>query len=178
MKKEFQENLIKKYPELFKVDEPSPYSQRGIECGDGWYKLINIAFGLIQNHCDNPDWVPERFAWVKELYNKTIWNMVLQPILYRCLSKEKYYKCQDYLCANVKYVKPNKVTQTRILQIKEKFGGLRIYTGKYSDEYIRGVMSMTESMSFEICEICGMNQQVRQNDDSKWIKTLCDRCRK
>lgn len=39
-------------------------------------------------------------------------------------------------------------------QIKEKFGGLRIYCS-FSDEYINGVIDMAEKMSFHICELTG-----------------------
>jgi hypothetical protein len=58
-------------------------------------------------------------------------------------------------------------------QIKEKFGGLRIYfTG--GDEYIEGLVSMAESFSYKICEVCGNSG--KPNKDG-WITTLCDSCR-
>lgn len=42
------------------------------------------------------------------------------------------------------------------LQIKEKFGGLRIYVS-YSDDYINGVIRMAEKMSHVTCEVTGAN---------------------
>jgi len=59
-------------------------------------------------------------------------------------------------------------------QIKEKFGGLRIY---YSggDDYVRGTVSMAEEMSHKICEVCGNKGKP---NNSGWIMTLCDGCRK
>lgn len=55
-------------------------------------------------------------------------------------------------------------------QIKEKFGGLRIY---YSggDDYISGTIRMAEEMSYKICEVCGQKGQPNKNG---WISTLCD----
>jgi hypothetical protein len=59
-------------------------------------------------------------------------------------------------------------------QIKEKFGGLRAY---YSggDDYISGLVSMAETMSYKICEVCGNKGKTNKNG---WISTLCDGCRK
>lgn len=58
-------------------------------------------------------------------------------------------------------------------QIKEKYGGLRVYfTG--GDEYIEGLVSMAESFSYKICEVCG--ERGKPNEGG-WISTLCDKCR-
>lgn len=62
----------------------------------------------------------------------------------------------------------------RFDQIKEKFGGLRIY---YSggDDYVRGVINMAEEISYSTCEVCGNKGQPNKKG---WITTLCDGCRK
>jgi hypothetical protein len=58
-------------------------------------------------------------------------------------------------------------------QIKEKYGGLRIYfTG--GDEYVEGAVSMSENYSYKVCEICGNAGKPNKNG---WITTLCDNCR-
>jgi len=59
-------------------------------------------------------------------------------------------------------------------QVKEKFGGLRFYVDN-CDDYVRGVIAMTESMSYRTCEYCG-SQGVKR--PGGWIKTLCDPCNK
>ena len=58
-------------------------------------------------------------------------------------------------------------------QIKEKWGGLRIY---YSggDNYIQGVIAMAEEMSYKICERCGCPGSPNKQG---WIVTACDKCR-
>lgn len=58
-------------------------------------------------------------------------------------------------------------------QIKEKFGGLRIYFSG-GDEYIEGLVSMAESFSYQVCELCG--ERGKPNNGG-WITTLCDKCR-
>jgi len=58
-------------------------------------------------------------------------------------------------------------------QIKEKFGGLRVYfTG--GDSYVEGLVSMAESFSYKICEVCGERGKPNKGG---WISTLCDKCR-
>lgn len=57
-----------------------------------------------------------------------------------------------------------------ILQIKEKFGGLRIYTNGVDTEYDNYV-EFAESMSYRCCEVCGAPGKPR---NTGWTKTLCD----
>ena len=58
------------------------------------------------------------------------------------------------------------------VQIKEKFGGLRIYARSASEDgwYI---LNEAEDKSYSICEVCGAPGKVRTGG---WIKTLCDDC--
>jgi len=61
-----------------------------------------------------------------------------------------------------------------ILQIKEKFGGLRVYIGCGTDQ-IWDRISKAEQDSYSICEECGATGKRR---GSGWIRTLCDPCAK
>lgn len=58
-------------------------------------------------------------------------------------------------------------------QIKEKFGGLRIY---YSggDDYVEGIVGMAEEYSYKVCEVCGNSGKPNKGG---WITTLCNNCR-
>ena len=59
-------------------------------------------------------------------------------------------------------------------QIKEKFGGIRIYyTG--GDDYVSGVVSLADEMSYKICEVCG---NAGKPNKGGWISVLCDEHRK
>jgi hypothetical protein len=58
-------------------------------------------------------------------------------------------------------------------QIKEKFGGLRIYFSG-GDDYVEGVVGMAEEMSYKICEVCGNSGKPNKGG---WITTLCNNCR-
>lgn len=60
-----------------------------------------------------------------------------------------------------------------ILQIKEKFGGLRIYTS-FSTPELDQLIDDAEEQSFKTCEYCGSTKNVSQT--TGWIKTLCRKC--
>ena len=60
-------------------------------------------------------------------------------------------------------------TPVKFDQIKEKFGGLSVYYCG-GDEYIHGLVSMAEGMSYQICEECGNRGEPNKEG---WIKTTC-----
>ena len=69
-------------------------------------------------------------------------------------------------------VEPN----AQILQIKEKFGGLRFYaTGSDS---LQAAISEAEDQSYKICMDCGQpgTQTTKWNGRGRWILTLCPAC--
>lgn len=56
-----------------------------------------------------------------------------------------------------------------VLQVKQKFGGLRIYISR-SDKVILSLISEAEAASWEVCEECGKFGVPRP---MVWIETLC-----
>jgi hypothetical protein len=71
----------------------------------------------------------------------------------------------------------------RVVQVKEKFGGLRFYfTTEFRDDdetasdtrtTIAGMVAMAEAMSYRLCELCGAPGIRRPGP---WIRTLCTPC--
>lgn len=59
----------------------------------------------------------------------------------------------------------------KILQVKEKFGGLRFYTAGLTEEQNK-IVSKYESLSYKTCEECG---EPGKTNNSGWITTLCDK---
>lgn len=57
-----------------------------------------------------------------------------------------------------------------VLQVKEKFGGLRFYVGSASDA-VHARIADAEKESTKICEECGLPGVIR---DGGWLKTLCE----
>jgi len=66
------------------------------------------------------------------------------------------------------------IAYPQVLQVKEKFGGLRFYTN-VSNDYINGVIAMAEMQAHRTCEYCG---KPGKSTRGGWIKTLCDDCNK
>lgn len=66
----------------------------------------------------------------------------------------------------------------KVVQIKEKFGSLRLYCGvpKEFFEEIDMMVAKAEQLSEKTCENCGKPGTLRTN--RYWIKTNCDECDK
>lgn len=59
----------------------------------------------------------------------------------------------------------------RILQIKEKFGGLRFYARPVFEE-VKPLVLAAEERAYRTCEICGQPGELR--DKLAWWSTLCE----
>jgi len=55
-------------------------------------------------------------------------------------------------------------------QVKQKYGGLRFYTGAVSDE-MRTAIREYENLSYKTCEVCGEPGEIRSGG---WMETLCE----
>jgi hypothetical protein len=142
MDQELQNNLFKKYPQLFSNSSKSCMESCmcwGIECNNGWYELLSSVCWRIFQHEQN---ISERIA-----------------------VRNKYGTPNDQ--SDLEYI------PVKFDQIKEKFGGLRIYFSG-GDDYVEGVVSMAEEMSYKICEVCGNSGKPNKGG---WITTLCNNCR-
>lgn len=85
-----------------------------------------------------------------------------------------WYWLIDNLCNCIQnYIDANKKPQVEIVQLKEKFGELRFYTNG-TDKLIDGMIWLAESMSYQICEICGSTTNITHTKG--WIKTMCKKC--
>lgn len=85
-----------------------------------------------------------------------------------------WYDLIDNLCKCIQsYIDMNpylNIPQVEIAQLKEKYGGLRYYVDN-SNEYISGMISFAEYISYETCEVCGKKGCLCSK--TGWMKTLC-----
>lgn len=63
-----------------------------------------------------------------------------------------------------------------IVQVKEKFGGLRVYASIGTDAIFDAIYA-AESQSYAICERCGANAPEGARAVQGWLTTLCENCR-
>ena len=65
--------------------------------------------------------------------------------------------------------------KVKVVQVKEKFGTLRFYTGGYFTDAIDELIRLAENKSGETCEICG--RPAKTESDNHWLSTICEGCR-
>lgn len=179
MKAELDRELFRKYPKIFGLTKKPgnhphyPIYLFHLECGDGWYNIIDALCANIQSHINHSR--KERARALR--YNRALTRAVKGDMsgLYH------YYsfggKLTDYgkniADGEVKEPRfktvPDAVCQTVAVQVKEKFGGLRFYTNS-GDDIIYAYISMAESMSYRTCEVCGSPGKVYRDG---WHTTLC-----
>ena len=112
----------------------------------------------------------EEYDELFELYN-TDDNSIIARYGIECMSG--WYSIINRLCFQIRhYVKQNEIESPKIAQIKQKFGGMRFYICGGNDDYIRGMIRMAESMSFNICEKCGNYKEAGEDCSS-----YCEKCR-
>jgi hypothetical protein len=95
-----------------------------------------------------------------------------------------WYTIINELCANIQnhVINENRNNPEEdnmiceALQVKEKFGGLRFYIHG-GDDFIKGLVSLAESLSYRTCSECG-NKSTQNKKNRGWVHTLCDTCRK
>lgn len=171
MKEELQKTLIEKYPTLFKAKN-DPYSsmQFGLEVGDGWYNLLDTTFSALTNLYKTSCTV-ENVDIIKKLELKPFQqgDSQVYPFLFD----------------------PPLVI---LDQVKEKFGGLRIYHhlefdadfasiafGAEPEEdardsavryqaYVDGIVSLAETISYKTCECTGLPGRLHKAGG--WYRTL------
>jgi len=62
-----------------------------------------------------------------------------------------------------------------ILQVKEKFGGLRVYVGA-ADPALLQAIERAEQQSHTICEVCGADHAATTPGADGWLRTRCASC--
>ncbi len=71
-------------------------------------------------------------------------------------------------------VREQDLTDFRIVQVKEKFGGLRVYTNMQIPE-ISKIIERMESEVSTICDRCGSTEGTKLRTGG-WWQVLCDEC--
>jgi len=62
---------------------------------------------------------------------------------------------------------------THVVQVKEKFGGLRVYLGR-ENEFISEAIRAAEKEAINTCEHCVAKEKI--TTEGGWLKTLCGQC--
>jgi len=182
MREELDKLLCEKYPAMM-VNRNGAVTETcmcwGFECGDGWFNILNQLMGNIQHHID---WKNKQRDLIIRFNNIKQAGQSGNAELFADLMAEEYgdkglgeeyvkQRAETFMREPLQPV-PEEIKQVTVDQVKEKFGTLRFYyTG--GDEYIRGMVTMAESMSGTTCESCG---NPGERTGGGWIKTTCKPC--
>jgi hypothetical protein len=157
MRKELDEALCAKYPLIFKdrnADMRTTAMCWGLECGDGWYNIIDVLCGLLTSE----------YRGAKNRYDHFV-EVGVGGVLYgtKTVTQEDIDEAKTRMDEETLKVPV-------AVQVKEKFGGLRFYVQAATDKHYQYI-SFAESMSYRTCEECG-NPGKTYTDG--WHTTLCD----
>ncbi len=118
------------------------------EHGKGWKNILEVLFDQIQ-----------RFEAVM-FFNKQ----------YRTENDENDWSS----------IETTEQPYTKIIfaQIKEKFGGIRIYYDGGDHQTVRNLVREAENIADITCESCGSADFVKKHNNRGWIYTSCDNCKR
>ena len=93
-----------------------------------------------------------------------------------CECNKGWYPLLDPIYDFVSWYNSTHLEHIEFLQIKEKFGGLRVYTN-FSVKELNELIEEAEDKSYCTCELCGSTENVttKPNRPHGWILTLCDK---
>jgi hypothetical protein len=134
------ENFAKQYPDLFQKAEIEY-----LAVGDGWAGILDTLCALISGDVHEARY---RLKYAMEHQNEKFADPI--PV-----AEARLAKALEEL--------------PTIVDVKEKFGGLRFYVDGGDDKLDRYVV-FAESMSNRVCEECGAPGR---HTSGGWIKTLC-----
>ena len=77
------------------------------------------------------------------------------------------------MCVEITELYEDNIDKISILEIKEKFGGLRV-TPSTSNKELDDIIEEYEQLSKSTCEICGAEGKLIK--DGYWIKVRCEEC--
>jgi hypothetical protein len=157
MRKELDEALCAKYPLIFKdrnADMRTTAMCWGLDCGDGWYNIIDVLCGLLTSE----------YRGAKSRYDHLV-EVGVGNVLYgtKTVTQEALDEAKTKLDEETLKVPV-------AVQVKEKFGGLRFYVQAATDKHY-SYISFAESMSYRTCEECGSPGKTYTDG---WHTTLCD----
>lgn len=164
MRRELDEALCAKYPLIFKDrNEDMRHTAMcwGLECGDGWYNIIDTLCGLLTSDYRH---AKSRYEYALEKLGQPRYGFKAngdpsgEIVTQAEVDEKKAQLDEETLKVPV------------ASQVKEKFGGLRFYVQAATDKHYQYI-TFAESMSYHTCESCGAPGKTYTDG---WHVTLCD----
>lgn len=97
------------------------------------------------------------------------WNNLLEDMLEEISCREKI------LIETNKF--QNEYDKIYIVQVKQKFGELRVYYDGLNDTVVNSIIEKTELIADTVCENCCSTKEVTKRYIRGWVCTLCSNCK-
>lgn len=187
MKEQLEKPLMEKYNDIFQ-NRTKPMSQTcmcwGLECGDGWYSILDYLCGNLQQIKKEydvqviADQVKEKYGGLRFYYHLDFgkrWTYkprFIKRYIFNFLNKIQNFKCFRVDFSEEYYLDGKKTT-------KERKGNWS--TNKQINAYncvtnlVDYYINVSENMCDITCEECGITGATQ--NQGGWISTLCDKCR-
>ena len=145
MNEKLEEQLMKKYPKIF-IGKDKPITESLIPFG---FECGGGWYWLIDHLC--------------------------KSIQSYCDNRNEGIRIRNKACqeGRLESEKVEDEWQVEATQVKEKFGGLRFYING-ADDFVYGMISFAEHLSYQICEECGSTKNIIHTKG--WISTICQKC--
>ena len=161
MDKPLEVTLVTNYPIIFKDyggDMRETCMAWGMECGNGWFKLIDDLCYNLTHLIGDQD--------IKVIANQVKEKFGGLRFYHTILRKENLFDKIDYKIRNFMFRRKWGVAYWKLTDFRKK-----IYTT--IGEQLSDIIDIAELQSYTTCETCGTPGKRR---GGSWIKTLCDSC--
>jgi len=115
------------------------------------------------------------FAKYPKIFRQKDESMQVTCMCWGIDTGDGWYDLLDELCGKLqKYIDEKGIPQVEAVQVKEKFGTLRFYTGGVHKDHFDAVHDMigeAEEKSGEVCDVCG---KPGETSGHGWISTRCE----
>jgi hypothetical protein len=125
-----------------------------LQIEDGWTDTLVSLFKLAKHHLGR-------------------WREV-QGIKEKLLAKGEDLSKYEWIAEYFRSNPTDPLTTFKIVQIKEKFGGLRVYYEGGADPFIDGLISMAEAVCWRTCYFCAKPGKVCSRN--YWLCVACPDC--
>lgn len=163
MNKPLEVTLVTNYPIIFKDyggDMRKTCMAWGMECGNGWFKLIDDMCYNITHLIGDQD--------IKVIANQVKEKFGGLRFYHTILKKQNLFDKIDSKIRNFMFKMKWGVSYWKLTDFRKK-----IYTT--IEEQLSDIIDIAEVQSYTTCETCGNPGERRGGG---WIKTLCDSCNK
>jgi len=95
----------------------------------------------------------------------------MMPMVFGFECGDGWYEIIYNLTKKLSEVSPT----TKVMQVKEKFAGLRYYVDSCNEEGFE-LINQAEKLSYKTCENCGSMEDVKIRG-KYWAQTRCEKCK-